>query len=49
VPRRIRSCDGLILIEQSNKADFRWRFYNSDGGEAEMCETAADVPLVLPI
>ena len=29
--------DGLILIEHSNKADFKWRFYNSDGGEAEMC------------
>lgn len=29
--------DGLILIESSNKADFRWRFYNSDGSEAEMC------------
>jgi diaminopimelate epimerase len=29
--------DGLILIERSNKADFRWRFYNSDGREAEMC------------
>ena len=22
--------DGLILIEPSDKADFRWRFYNSD-------------------
>ena len=29
--------DGLILIESSDKADFRWRFYNSDGSEAEMC------------
>ncbi len=29
--------DGLILIEPSDKADFRWRFYNSDGSEAEMC------------
>jgi len=29
--------DGLILIERSNRADFKWRFYNSDGGEAEMC------------
>ncbi|MFB3885652.1 MAG: diaminopimelate epimerase [Thermodesulfobacteriota bacterium] len=29
--------DGLILIEKSDKADFKWRFYNSDGGEAEMC------------
>jgi diaminopimelate epimerase len=29
--------DGLILIEPSKKADFAWRYYNADGGEAEMC------------
>lgn len=29
--------DGLILIEPSQKADFAWRYYNADGGEAEMC------------
>ncbi len=29
--------DGLILIEDSDKADFRWRFYNADGSEPEMC------------
>ncbi len=29
--------DGLILIERSDRVDFKWRFYNSDGGEAEMC------------
>jgi len=29
--------DGLILIEGSDKADFRWRFYNADGSEPEMC------------
>ncbi len=29
--------DGLILLEGSDRADFRWRFYNADGSEAEMC------------
>jgi len=29
--------DGLILIEESNKYDFRWRFFNADSSEAEMC------------
>ncbi len=29
--------DGLILLEGSDKADFRWRFYNADGSEPEMC------------
>ncbi|NWF93842.1 MAG: diaminopimelate epimerase [Syntrophaceae bacterium] len=29
--------DGLILIEKSERADFRWRFFNADGSEAEMC------------
>jgi diaminopimelate epimerase len=36
--RRISvGADGLILIERSKKADFKWRFYNADGSEAEMC------------
>jgi diaminopimelate epimerase len=29
--------DGLILIEKAVDTDFRWRFYNADGSEAEMC------------
>ncbi len=33
--------DGLILIEPSEKVDFKWRFYNSDGSRAEMCGNGA--------
>jgi len=33
--------DGLILVEGSNEADFQWRFFNSDGGRAEMCGNGA--------
>jgi diaminopimelate epimerase len=33
--------DGFILIEASDEADFRWRFYNSDGSRAEMCGNGA--------
>jgi diaminopimelate epimerase len=29
--------DGLIVIVSSKKADFKWRFFNADGSEAEMC------------
>lgn len=29
--------DGLILIERSDRADFRWRFFNADGSEVDMC------------
>ena len=29
--------DGLIIIENSERVDFRWRFFNADGSEAEMC------------
>jgi len=29
--------DGLILIENSSVADFRWHYFNLDGGEVEMC------------
>lgn len=33
--------DGLILIEDADKADFKWRFYNKDGSIAEMCGNGA--------
>lgn len=29
--------DGLILIQSSDKADFKMRIFNEDGSEAEMC------------
>ncbi len=39
VCRRSQSvgADGLILLEESARADFRWHFFNADGGRAEMC------------
>jgi diaminopimelate epimerase len=33
--------DGAILIEASNRVDFKWLFYNSDGSLAEMCGNGA--------
>ncbi len=34
--------DGILLIEEAeNGADFRMRYYNADGGEAEMCGNGA--------
>ena len=29
--------DGIILIDQSDKADFKMRIFNADGSEAKMC------------
>ena len=29
--------DGMIFIEKSRAADFRWNFFNADGSVAEMC------------
>jgi diaminopimelate epimerase len=34
--------DGVLVLERaSNGADFRMRYYNADGGEAEMCGNGA--------
>ncbi len=33
--------DGLVVIEPSDIADFKWRFFNSDGSMAEMCGNAS--------
>lgn len=33
--------DGLLLIEDDEELDFAWRFFNSNGSEAEMCGNAA--------
>ncbi len=33
--------DGLIFIEKSESADFRWQFLNGDGSWAEMCSNGA--------
>jgi diaminopimelate epimerase len=34
-------CEGIILIQPSKQADFRMRFFNPDGREAEMCGNGA--------
>jgi diaminopimelate epimerase len=36
-PKTSVGADGVIFIENSDKADFRWDFFNSDGSSAEMC------------
>ncbi len=33
--------DGVLLIEESSKADFKMRVFNPDGGEVEMCGNGA--------
>ena len=34
--------DGILLLEKSrNRADYRMRYFNADGGEAEMCGNGA--------
>jgi diaminopimelate epimerase len=33
--------DGLLLLEKSARKDFRMRYFNTDGSEAEMCANGA--------
>ncbi len=33
--------DGVLLLEESSKADFKMRIFNPDGGEVEMCGNGA--------
>jgi diaminopimelate epimerase len=33
--------DGVILIENDSEVDFRWRFFNADASEGEMCGNGA--------
>ncbi len=33
--------DGVIFVENSERADFKWQFFNSDGSTAEMCGNGA--------
>lgn len=34
-------CEGIILVQKSDRADFRMRFFNPDGSEAELCGNGA--------
>ncbi|MCR5413598.1 MAG: diaminopimelate epimerase [Kiritimatiellae bacterium] len=34
-------CEGVIIVQVSDKADFRMRFFNPDGTEADLCGNGA--------
>lgn len=34
-------CEGVILVQSSSRADFKMRFFNPDGSEADMCGNGA--------
>jgi len=39
--RMSAGADGLILVEDGQGVDFRWRYFNADGSLAEMCGNGA--------
>jgi diaminopimelate epimerase len=39
--RRGVGCEGIILVQPSKQGDFRMRFFNPDGREADMCGNGA--------
>ncbi len=41
VRRDAIGADGLLLLERSGRLDFRMRYFNADGSEAEMCGNGA--------
>ncbi|MDR0841935.1 MAG: diaminopimelate epimerase, partial [Acidobacteriota bacterium] len=40
-PKVSVGADGVILIESDPEVDFRWRFFNADGSEPDMCGNGA--------
>ena len=40
-PKTSIGADGVIFIENSDEADFKWDYYNADGSSAEMCGNGA--------
>ena len=37
IPKVSVGADGVIFVENSEKVDFKWDFYNGDSSSAEMC------------
>ncbi len=40
-PKISVGADGVIFVENSDRADIKWDFYNADGSSAEMCGNGA--------